>query len=548
MTAPNIVDVADIKGESSVKTTLTTSPSTIVFNQVDSNQVYKLNSVVVTNVDGTNAADATVQLARQGVNYSIISTASVPADASLIVVSKETGIYLEEGDAIQAFASANGDLDISVSYETIAETANTLVTRGLVLYLDAADLNSYDASENMLVYSTDLTQSSVWGAFNTGTRTAGQTGYDGTATATLLNDTDGTNFYLLQQYVTVPVNTQKYNISFYVKKTSGGTAPYFGMNTFFYDPINALYYDNVNYPADQWLLPRINTDTGVDANAARGGNVIDKGDWWLYENVATHPNVAGYTRLYIELFPAVRTSAGVETGTATGSATVWNPQIQAFPKYSYPVKTFATAVTSTTANTWSDLSTGANDGTLTNGPTFSSNNSGYFSFDGSNDRVTLPASTLPAGTQITFCVWNYGISAVVSSIIYFEDSSNIRLLNVHLPYSNDYIYFDAGDGSGGGYDRIFKSATGEFEGWNYWCFTKNSSSGVMNIYKNGTLWHTGSSLTRPIGTASGTGYIGSYQTSSHHLGYIPMVRLYNRELSATEVLQNYNAQKSRFGL
>ena len=146
MTAPNIVDIAAIKGESSVKTTLTTSPSTIVFNQVDSNQVYKLNSVVVTNVDGTNAADVTVQLARQGVNYSIISTASVPADASLIVVSKETGIYLEEGDAIQAFASANGDLDISVSYETIAETANTLVTRGLVLYLDAADLNSYPGS------------------------------------------------------------------------------------------------------------------------------------------------------------------------------------------------------------------------------------------------------------------------------------------------------------------------------------------------------------------------------------------------------------------
>ena len=545
MTAPNIVDVAAIKGESGVKTTLTTSPSTIVFNQVDSNQVYKLNSVVVTNVDGTNAADVTVQLARQGVDYSIISTASVPADASLIVVSKETGIYLEEGDAIQAFASANGDLDISVSYETIAETANTLVTRGLVLYLDTADLNSYDASENMLVYSTDLTQSSVWLAFNTGTRTAGQTGYDGTATATLLNDTDGTNFYLLQQYVTVPVNTQKYNISFYVKKTSGGTAPYFGMNTFFFDPINSLYYDNVNYPADQWLLPRINTDTGVDANSARGGNVIDKGDWWLYENVATHPNVAGYTRLYIELFPAVRTSAGVETGTATGSATVWNPQIQTFPKYSYPVKTFATAVTSTTANTWSDLSTDASIGELVNSPSFSPD---FFTFNGSSNYIKIPNSTTLDVQTFTVEVW-VKTNNTNQNGFWFEKGT----VNTQYSLFQEGTSIRCRVNIGGSIINTISVTTATYMNttdWHHVVFTFTSGSQVC--YINGSQVGTGTT-SGTISTNSGgmsIGVFGGYTGARgyYYNGSLAMCRVYNRVLSATEVLQNYNAQKSRFGL
>ena len=121
MTAPNIVDVADIKGKSTPLTPLTTTSTNIVANQASSNSVYKINSIVVTNIDGTNAADVTVDFDRSGTPYAIVKTVSVPADASLVVMSKETSVYLEEGDTIKAYASANDDLCIAVSYEIISD-------------------------------------------------------------------------------------------------------------------------------------------------------------------------------------------------------------------------------------------------------------------------------------------------------------------------------------------------------------------------------------------------------------------------------------------
>ena len=536
MTAPNIVDVNAIKGESSVKTTLSTSSSTIVFNQVDSNQVYKINSVVVTNVDGTNAADATVEVSRQAQKFPIVKTVSVPADASLVVMSKETGIYLEEGDAITAYASASGDLDITVSYETIAETANTLVTRGLVLYLDAADLNSYDASENLLTYSTDLSDAS-WGKYNTGSVTAGQLGYDGTSTAAILTDSDATNFYVIQKFITVPIDTQKYNVSFYVKKTTGGTAPYFGMNAYFYDPVNSLAYDSANLPADQWLVPRINTDTGADLNSARGGNVIDKGDWWLYENVMTHPNVAGYTRLYVELYPAVN------AGTTTGSATVWNPQVQKFPKYSYPVKTGATAITSTTANTWTDLSTGGANATLFNSPIFSANT---FDFDGSTQyaSVTGTALNFELGSIECWCKPDTPLSNANEQIFsrlnttsgtfnLLKRNTNFFRILMRLPDTTQYSTDS---------DNV---ATTD---WTHLVGTYDGST--LRLYVNGIEQSSPTSVSGVLDTGGTLEYnIGRNTTAAAYFnGKVQLGRLYNRALSAAEILQNYNAQKSRFGL
>ena len=97
---------------------------------------------------------------------------------------------------------------------------------------------------------------------------------------------------------------------------------------------------------------------------------------------------------------------------------------------------------------WKDLSGKDNDTTLVNSPTYSSNNAGYFDFDGSNDHVTLPTLDI-AGNELTFSVWNYGITAKTSSIIYLQDSGNHRMLNVHLPWNNGTVYFDKG---GNNYD------------------------------------------------------------------------------------------------
>ena len=118
MAEPNIVNVTSIIGKTAVLDA-TTVATAIVTNSAASNKVFKINSIIAANVDGTNAADITIDLFRSSVAYPIASTITVPADAILVVLSKETAIYLEEGDAIRCTASANGDIEVICSYEEI---------------------------------------------------------------------------------------------------------------------------------------------------------------------------------------------------------------------------------------------------------------------------------------------------------------------------------------------------------------------------------------------------------------------------------------------
>jgi hypothetical protein len=117
MAAPNIVNVATITGKTSVLA-VTTSATAIVTNSGSSGQVYKINALYVSNVDGTNNADLNVDLYRSSTAYHIAKTVNVPADATLDVISKS--IYLEEGDSLRLTANANSDLEAVCSYEIIA--------------------------------------------------------------------------------------------------------------------------------------------------------------------------------------------------------------------------------------------------------------------------------------------------------------------------------------------------------------------------------------------------------------------------------------------
>ena len=119
MAAPNIVDVTTISGKTAVAN-VTTSAANVVWNATSSGKVLKINNVIISNIDGTNAADVTAVISRGGVGYALASTVTVPADASLIVVSKDSAVYLEEGDAISLTASADGDLQAICSYEEIS--------------------------------------------------------------------------------------------------------------------------------------------------------------------------------------------------------------------------------------------------------------------------------------------------------------------------------------------------------------------------------------------------------------------------------------------
>jgi hypothetical protein len=125
MAAPNIVNVATITAKTDVLALSSTSATTLVSNAAASGKVFKINMIQVANVDGSVACDVTVDLhtaaSGGGTAYSLVSTVSVPADASLVVLDKSTALYLEEDRSITVTAGTANDLEVIVSYEEISD-------------------------------------------------------------------------------------------------------------------------------------------------------------------------------------------------------------------------------------------------------------------------------------------------------------------------------------------------------------------------------------------------------------------------------------------
>lgn len=119
MANPNIISVSDIRGKTA-SLAVTTSATALV--TAASNKVFKINSLYVANVDGVTSADITVEFydSSTTTSFKLASTIAVPPDSTLVVIDKNSGVYLEEGDELRVTASANGDLVATASYEEIS--------------------------------------------------------------------------------------------------------------------------------------------------------------------------------------------------------------------------------------------------------------------------------------------------------------------------------------------------------------------------------------------------------------------------------------------
>lgn len=118
MANPNIVGVTEIYGKLNMQT-ITTTPTAIVTNGSASGKIIKLNSLIISNVDGTNSAEVTVDIFRSSTAIHIVKGVSVAAASAFTAIDKNITLYLEEGDSLRVTASANGDLEAIVSYEEI---------------------------------------------------------------------------------------------------------------------------------------------------------------------------------------------------------------------------------------------------------------------------------------------------------------------------------------------------------------------------------------------------------------------------------------------
>ena len=123
MANPNIVNVTNILGNNSLTDLSTTNATAIVSNAAASGKVYKINSIIVANTDGTDPYPVTVSVFSEdnigGTAFEIASTVSVPADASVIIMDKNSSIYLKEDQSIGATAGTASKLIVVASWEEI---------------------------------------------------------------------------------------------------------------------------------------------------------------------------------------------------------------------------------------------------------------------------------------------------------------------------------------------------------------------------------------------------------------------------------------------
>lgn len=191
-------------------------------------------------------------------------------------------------------------------------------------------------------------------------------------------------------------------------------------------------------------------------------------------------------------------------------------------------------------NTWRDLSGNNNHGILTNSPTFSSLNGGIIIFNGTNNFVDTQKTAAQLGfydATYTMEAWVYPTALDSDRTMFGTDTVGGRQ-GLHLVFRSAQIYQ-------GHFGSDFGAGTVSINNWYQIVYTYNITNNACQIFKNGILQGTGS-----IGSFIGTGniLIGRWANFYYFSGNGSIYRIYNRLLSASQILQNYNALKGRFSL
>jgi len=203
--------------------------------------------------------------------------------------------------------------------------------------------------------------------------------------------------------------------------------------------------------------------------------------------------------------------------------------------------------------TWFDRSGNGNNGTLTNGPTFTSANGGSIGFDGVNDYVdTITQLQFDRLNPFTLSAWFNTSNASNNQIINNENSSYRGYqLSINTDSKLSLFLRNTIDSNFLGVRVLSNFPTNS---WNYVVGTYNGSSDAngIKLYTNGIeqlIEVVGNNLTQTT-ISNETTWIGRRRpaTQGPFNGNISQVSIYNRALSASEILQNYNATKGRYGL
>jgi hypothetical protein len=208
---------------------------------------------------------------------------------------------------------------------------------------------------------------------------------------------------------------------------------------------------------------------------------------------------------------------------------------------------------SSTVIPWYDLSGNGANGILTNGPTYNSSNSGSIVFDGVDDYVSLgtqPSWNTPTGTMAAW-VKITGTGSDIGGILtnqttgfnlhcFFASNYNSGNQTIVIQYALTHTNPNA---------EVYAKSTESANSWLYIVGTRyyNGTNTIAKLYVNGVLKST-VTLSGSIEQTANDFILGRFYGTRAMIGNIAVTQIYNKEISATEVLQNYNATKSRFGL
>ena len=203
--------------------------------------------------------------------------------------------------------------------------------------------------------------------------------------------------------------------------------------------------------------------------------------------------------------------------------------------------------TSGSGTTWTDISRIGTNGTLVNGPTFSSANGGSIVFDGTNDYVDLGGSlNLKPTTAITVSTWirfNAMVADVRALSDWHQNGATDRWI-FYITNSNTIQWYLL--------TNSFASAV-PFSPvlLNTWYNFTGVYNGISQIFYVNGVFHNSTPKTGNMNTSNTSQPVrlgGQVSAGGYHNGNISTTLIYNRALSATEILQNYNTTKTRFGL
>lgn len=124
MPLPNLNNPTKVEGRNVIVTSLPTSPSGYLTNPSGSNETFRISSIYASNIDGTNACDVNLYIVNSAVSPAatgyLAYTVTVPADASLLPLTKDSNTYLMENQTLFASASAVNDISLIINYEDIS--------------------------------------------------------------------------------------------------------------------------------------------------------------------------------------------------------------------------------------------------------------------------------------------------------------------------------------------------------------------------------------------------------------------------------------------